>query len=523
MFVLGLASGADGNLTIRKPEKGDRFLISLKTREQLVGSTRRTVNWLLYSAIGLDTVGVILIAVACWAPGPMGLAEDPALASPAAATLPPEAAPSLEDGPVFTPYTVRPDIRNREDVAPALEREYPPLLRDAGIGGTTQLWFLIDEEGAVGRVMVNRSSGHAALDELGHELLGGPSLGGAVGQGFEDDGGTELDMVVNIGKVLSGDWDYVRRDIAAVVEASRAGGAIVKVIFENDYLTSDEDKVRLCEICSEHAVAFVKTSTGYGFVKQPDGSYNYQGATTRWGLAGQFSLTRHFALYGSVMDLGGFELESYPSQAGSHFGAAAHGHVRQQAKRHAQPAHHFGTLRLRHGHADDLGGTRHSQRDRRAFGQRRALVVHRPWVATADVDDQLRDALDVFDGAYRIDSALDELAEHLGEVDGGHAAPSDAPRHLGVARLREQEHQQGRRVERDHSRSASARRSASNSSATREPGCGPMSDSTHSGNDSVARSAASSSSSPAHASVRMARASASMLRPALAARMRRRA
>lgn len=77
------------------------------------------------------------------------------------------------------------------------------------------------------------------------------------------DGGTELDMVVNIGKVLSGDWDYVRRDIAAVVKASHAGGAIVKVIFENCYL-KDEHKIRLCQICGEVGADFVKTSTGYG-------------------------------------------------------------------------------------------------------------------------------------------------------------------------------------------------------------------------------------------------------------------
>ncbi len=56
------------------------------------------------------------------------------------------------------------------------------------------------------------------------------------------------------------------------------GGAILKVIFENDYL-EDAHIIRLCEICSEHAVAFVKTSTGYGFVKQPNGFYSYAGAT----------------------------------------------------------------------------------------------------------------------------------------------------------------------------------------------------------------------------------------------------
>jgi len=77
------------------------------------------------------------------------------------------------------------------------------------------------------------------------------------------DGGTELDMVVNIGKVLSGDWSYVQADIGAVVEATHAGGGIVKVIFENCFL-SDEQKIRLCEICGEVGADFVKTSTGYG-------------------------------------------------------------------------------------------------------------------------------------------------------------------------------------------------------------------------------------------------------------------
>jgi len=77
------------------------------------------------------------------------------------------------------------------------------------------------------------------------------------------DGATELDMVVNIGKVLSEDWDFVRQDIQAVTEAAHEGGAIVKVIFENCYL-QDAHKIRLCEMCAELGCDFVKTSTGYG-------------------------------------------------------------------------------------------------------------------------------------------------------------------------------------------------------------------------------------------------------------------
>jgi len=91
-------------------------------------------------------------------------------------------------------------------------------------------------------------------------------------------GGSEVDMVVNIGKVLGGDWPYVSGEIKAINDAVVAAGAILKVIFENDYL-QDQHIIKLCEICSNIGVAFVKTSSGYGFVKQPNGMYSYNGAT----------------------------------------------------------------------------------------------------------------------------------------------------------------------------------------------------------------------------------------------------
>lgn len=93
------------------------------------------------------------------------------------------------------------------------------------------------------------------------------------------DGATEIDMVINVGKALSGDWDYVENEIRAVVEASHRHGAIVKVILENDFLPDDETKRWLCRLCEEAEADFVKTSTGYGFVKGPDGRSSYQGAT----------------------------------------------------------------------------------------------------------------------------------------------------------------------------------------------------------------------------------------------------
>jgi len=94
-----------------------------------------------------------------------------------------------------------------------------------------------------------------------------------------EEGGEEIDMVINIGKALGGNWEYVSNEIQAVNEAVVSRGAILKVIFENDYL-QDSDIIQLCDICSRIGVAFVKTSTGYGFVKGSDGKYSYQGATT---------------------------------------------------------------------------------------------------------------------------------------------------------------------------------------------------------------------------------------------------
>ncbi|KAH8588452.1 hypothetical protein B0O99DRAFT_665004 [Bisporella sp. PMI_857] len=91
-------------------------------------------------------------------------------------------------------------------------------------------------------------------------------------------GGKEIDMVINIGKALGQDWNYVADEIRQINDVVIQNGAILKVIFENDYLGED-NIIRLCEICSSIGVGFVKTSTGYGFVKQANGMYSYKGAT----------------------------------------------------------------------------------------------------------------------------------------------------------------------------------------------------------------------------------------------------
>jgi len=142
----------------------------------------------------LTAVGGILVAVACWAPTPSEAPEEatdalaielpPELEIPSASrsaptvVIPPtpveilkgegsasQQAGDMAGAPTFTPFTVRPDIKNRSEVSRALEREYPPLLKDAGIGGTVQVWFFIDASGEVQRLMVKESSGHKALDE----------------------------------------------------------------------------------------------------------------------------------------------------------------------------------------------------------------------------------------------------------------------------------------------------------------------------------------------------------------------
>ncbi len=93
------------------------------------------------------------------------------------------------------------------------------------------------------------------------------------------DGAEELDMVINIGKVLSAEWSYITEEIRTINNILVEKNGILKVIFENDFLTDINYKLKLCEICNQQAVAFVKTSTGYGFVKQKNGNYNYSGAT----------------------------------------------------------------------------------------------------------------------------------------------------------------------------------------------------------------------------------------------------
>ena len=75
-------------------------------------------------------------------------------------------------------------------------------------------------------------------------------------------GATEIDVVINVSALLSGDFDYVEKDIRAVVEAAHANGASVKVIFETAFL-NDEQIVKACELTERAGADYVKTSTGF--------------------------------------------------------------------------------------------------------------------------------------------------------------------------------------------------------------------------------------------------------------------
>ena len=94
-----------------------------------------------------------------------------------------------------------------------------------------------------------------------------------------DDGAQEIDMVVNIGKVLSRDWAFIEEELSSILAPCKSYDAALKVIFENDFLPDNEYKIKLCELCSSVGVDFVKTSSGYGMVKGDDGKYSYLGAT----------------------------------------------------------------------------------------------------------------------------------------------------------------------------------------------------------------------------------------------------
>ena len=119
------------------------------------------------AAAVIAVLGVFAFAAACGIPLPTAFQDEqpdqveiPTTADDAASSL-----RALSAEPQFTPYTVAPSILNRDEVVQAMGREYPPLLRDAGVGGTVRMYFFIDQDGRVQDRRVDVSSGHAAIDD----------------------------------------------------------------------------------------------------------------------------------------------------------------------------------------------------------------------------------------------------------------------------------------------------------------------------------------------------------------------
>jgi deoxyribose-phosphate aldolase len=94
------------------------------------------------------------------------------------------------------------------------------------------------------------------------------------------DGATEIDLVANVGKICQGDWEYVEKDLGAVSELCHKHDVKLKVIFCVDYLT-DEQIAKVTQICNAVKVHWVKTSTGYNYIKDEKGNMVYYGASDR--------------------------------------------------------------------------------------------------------------------------------------------------------------------------------------------------------------------------------------------------
>ena len=92
-------------------------------------------------------------------------------------------------------------------------------------------------------------------------------------------GAHEVDMVINVGKALEGDWAYIEKEIGEIAEACHDNGAELKVIIETDYVNKEDDIIKLCEICTKVGADYVKTSTGFGYHKNEEGNLYYIGAT----------------------------------------------------------------------------------------------------------------------------------------------------------------------------------------------------------------------------------------------------
>ena len=136
---------------------------SLNLKRRILAMTARTSRWTAAGGGVMVVLGLVVGVQACGVESPVGIqvpngpraAEAPTVAVPE---------PDLAAGPRPTPFTNPPVLQNRDELMAMMEKEYPPLLRDAGIVGEARLYFLIGKDGTVLRFLLDQSSGHPALD-----------------------------------------------------------------------------------------------------------------------------------------------------------------------------------------------------------------------------------------------------------------------------------------------------------------------------------------------------------------------
>ena len=146
----------------------------------------------------------------------------------------------------------------RPDMTVSAVREGCAIARECGVVGVcarpTDLPILVEELAGTGIVIATTIGFPHGVTTTAAKVAETRDVvaGGAV----------EVDMILNVGKLRSGDHRFVEDDIRGVAEAAHSGGALVKVIFENCYLT-DEEKVVACRLSEAAGADFVKTSTGF--------------------------------------------------------------------------------------------------------------------------------------------------------------------------------------------------------------------------------------------------------------------
>jgi len=144
---------------------------ALSLERRILAMTSRRSPWTPVRAAVLVLLAVVVAAQACAVESPVGNQGETALETVDIPAPPTEVTiGALSDQPTFTPFTVAPSIVNREAVIDAMAREYPPLLREAGVGGTVRVYFFIDADGIVQDFRIDESSGHPAIDDAALEV-----------------------------------------------------------------------------------------------------------------------------------------------------------------------------------------------------------------------------------------------------------------------------------------------------------------------------------------------------------------